>query len=108
MFEDCPKFEEFREALEKRGVIIRWGWTAKTHRQGPRQKRDDLAIAIFIGTKGHAPRISTAIVINYGKDGFGLYMDPHDVTGEGKTIEQEAEFIASPREEKNAEIQATT
>jgi len=91
MFNDCPKFQEFEKALEAEGVMIVWGWSTKRH--GPRRSRyDDTAFATFYG-KGSRPAIGTAIILNYGKDGFGIFVDPDELTGARSTIGQTAKLV---------------
>ena len=71
MFSNCKPFQVFREELEKRGVTIRWGWSAKRH---PDSKYDDVAFAIFVGN-GFQPSVHCAVIVNYDEEGFGLFID---------------------------------
>ena len=95
MFDNNPKFKEFREMLHHRGVNPYFTWSTKRNRQDRKQKYDDVAFAVFRGN-GFAPRIATGIFIDYGKDGFGLYLDCGEVVGKGLSMEEEADLIAGP------------
>ncbi len=90
MFDDCPKFQEFRAALEAEGVTIRWAWSTK--RNSRARGHDDCAFAMFYGN-GFQPAIATAIIVSYGKDGYGIWMDPAEVSGEGRTITGDAAMV---------------
>lgn len=100
MFEDNGPFQEFRAALEARGVHMRRLWEAdrgmpKERRKG--RKGFDVAFVEFIGD-GFTPQVGTAVIIDYGpRDGFGFYT----YFTEGGSIEQDADFIATPLNRKS-------
>jgi hypothetical protein len=89
MMEGNNPFETFREALQTRGVSLRWTWTAR--RDGTKKKYHDVGYVTFTGA-GFQPKVLGAIVVDYGgESGFGLFID------NGNTIEADADAIAGKR-----------
>lgn len=99
MFSENRKFNEWRAELEKRGVSIRWLWSAKSH---PKMRYDDIALASFYGD-GFQPSESTAVIQDHeakrrdlshdvSERGFGVwFQSPHSL------IVDETIHIAGPR-----------
>lgn len=93
MLDGNPKFQEFRQLLHDRSVDLYSPWSTKRNRADRKQKYDEVFFLIFRGN-GFTPHITTAVVIDYGKDGFGLYTDAGESRGTALTLEQEADLIA--------------
>lgn len=90
MLDSNERYQEFRRALDARGVDVRFAWQAK---RNPKSKHCDVHFLLFNG-RGFQPKILTAIIIDYGaRDGFGLYLDD----AAGRSIEQDADAIAGRR-----------
>ena len=68
MFDDCPRFQDFRRKLESEGVTIKLGWIGKT----VTRERDDLAHVTFHSEAG--PAVRDAMIRSYGEDGFSIYL----------------------------------
>jgi hypothetical protein len=90
MFEDNKQFQTFRTKLSEAGVSFRVLWEAK---RSPRSQYADVAFVSFVGN-GFSPKVGTAIIINYGKDGYGLYTDAE----QGLAIDSDVAYIAQPRD----------
>ena len=90
MFEHNKPFEQFRDKLNARGVFLRFMWEAcsgikrRDNSQPPagvtkRQwgelgtKRPDVAMVSFYGER---TAVGTAILVDYGEDGFGVWFEP--------------------------------
>jgi hypothetical protein len=89
MFEDNKQFQAFRTKLSEAGVSFRVLWEAK---RSPRSRYADVAFLSFVGN-GFSPKVGSAIVINYGKDGYGLYTGAKS----DLTIDGDVSYIAQPR-----------
>lgn len=83
-----PQIDSFFERLAAANVQHRCNWQAK---RSPDLKGYDIEHLSFVGD-GFAPREATAILISYGKNGYGLYFD-----SETGSIEDDIARIAKPR-----------
>jgi len=84
MMQDNKSFQAFRVQLAARGVEFRWAWVAKGEDVPP------VGMLHFSG-QGFQPKHLTAIVVDYGRDGFGLFLE----TGKPE-IAADADEIAGP------------
>lgn len=97
-FHDCQPLQEFLDELRQRKVHYQWAWETRRDNKAPRQPRGagkdstypDIGMLLFTG-EGFQPSVLTAIVIDYGKNGFGLYTETGD-----HTILGDIERIATP------------
>lgn len=77
MFSNNEQFQKFCYELDARGIFVRALWSAKRscHPVGAKVY-DDVAMfeATSNGTKARVA-VSTFIVVDYGPDGFGLWLE---------------------------------
>lgn len=83
-----PQIDSFFERLAAANVQYRCNWQAK---RSPDLKGYDVEHLSFVGD-GFSPSEATAILISYGKHGYGLYFD-----SETGSIEDDIARIAKPR-----------
>lgn len=83
-----PRINTFIEKLEAAGVSARVLWSA---RRGHKGKHD--VFFLHFGGDGFRPAVGTAVIIDYGEDGYGFF--PESAT---TSIDRDVFRIASTAE----------
>lgn len=90
-FDDNAPLNRFFTHLAARGVSRRWAWEARRDGKPLSAKNPaDIGMLFFTGN-GFKPKHLTAIVVNYGDGGYGLFLN-----SPSSLISGDADEIAGP------------
>lgn len=70
-----PRIVAFLDGLRDRGVALKVLWSTK---RSPKNRYDDVNFVAFSGD-GFSPNISTAVIVDYGEDGYGFYPSSNSI-----------------------------
>lgn len=101
MVNENERWDNFVGKLNEKGVHVQWAWEARRDGKtiqsaGYRRKARpaDVGMVLFSG-EGFQPSVLCAVVLDYGKDGFGIFTD-----GPTNNIDDDVTRIATPRADR--------